>query len=156
MFLQIHTLISYPASLLNRDDAGLAKRIPFGNATRLRISSQCLKRHWRESLQESLPDVPDGLRTRHFFTRVVLPAVMERSIPEGAARDLTKLLADTIITGGMKDLDMSQPVLFGRREADYFVAIIQDAYTAQPDKPLDKLKERLKAEKNRLFAHLYG
>ena len=32
MFLQIHTLTSYAAALLNRDDAGLAKRIPFGNA----------------------------------------------------------------------------------------------------------------------------
>jgi len=48
-FLQIHTLTSYPASLLNRDDVGFAKRIPFGGATRLRISSQCLKRHWRRS-----------------------------------------------------------------------------------------------------------
>ena len=45
-FLQIHTLTSYPASLLNRDDAGFAKRMPFGDATRTRISSQCLKRHW--------------------------------------------------------------------------------------------------------------
>ena len=32
MFLQIHTLTAYPASLLNRDDAGLAKRIPFGES----------------------------------------------------------------------------------------------------------------------------
>ena len=46
-FLQIHTLHSYPAALLNRDDSGLAKRMPFGGAVRTRISSQCLKRHWR-------------------------------------------------------------------------------------------------------------
>ena len=46
-FLQLHTLTSYPASLLNRDDAGFAKRIPFGGSVRTRISSQCLKRHWR-------------------------------------------------------------------------------------------------------------
>ncbi|MBK8265654.1 MAG: type I-E CRISPR-associated protein Cas7/Cse4/CasC [Nannocystis sp.] len=46
-FLQIHTLTSYPASLLNRDDVGFAKRIPFGSVPRLRVSSQCLKRHWR-------------------------------------------------------------------------------------------------------------
>jgi len=46
-FLQIHVLTSYPATLLNRDDVGFAKRIPFGGANRLRISSQCLKRHWR-------------------------------------------------------------------------------------------------------------
>lgn len=46
-FLQIHTLHSYPATLLNRDDSGLAKRMPFGGEVRTRISSQCLKRHWR-------------------------------------------------------------------------------------------------------------
>ena len=45
-FIQIHTLHSYPGTLLNRDDAGLAKRLPFGGVERLRISSQCLKRHW--------------------------------------------------------------------------------------------------------------
>lgn len=46
-FLQIHFLASYTAALLNRDDAGLAKRLPYGNALRTRVSSQCLKRHWR-------------------------------------------------------------------------------------------------------------
>lgn len=46
-FLQIHTLTSYPGTLLNRDDAGFAKRMPFGGATRTRVSSQCLKYHWR-------------------------------------------------------------------------------------------------------------
>jgi CRISPR system Cascade subunit CasC len=46
-FLQIHTLHSYTAALLNRDDSGLAKRLPYGGAIRTRISSQCLKRHWR-------------------------------------------------------------------------------------------------------------
>src|SRR5687768_14518897 len=46
-FLQIHTLTSYPAALLNRDGIGFAKRLPFGGSIRLRISSQCLKRHWR-------------------------------------------------------------------------------------------------------------
>ena len=41
-FLQIHFLTSYAATLLNRDDAGFAKRIPFGGVVRTRISSQCL------------------------------------------------------------------------------------------------------------------
>ena len=39
-FLQIHTLTSYAAALLNRDDAGLAKRLPYGGVSRTRISSQ--------------------------------------------------------------------------------------------------------------------
>ena len=52
-FLQIHSLHSYPAALLNRDDSGLAKRMPFGGAVRTRISSQCLKRHWRGKTRRS-------------------------------------------------------------------------------------------------------
>ena len=46
-FIQISTLTSYPSVLLNRDDSGLAKRIPFGGYTRTRVSSQCRKRHLR-------------------------------------------------------------------------------------------------------------
>ena len=46
-FLQIHTLRPYVAALINRDDSGQAKRLPYGGALRTRISSQCLKRHWR-------------------------------------------------------------------------------------------------------------
>ena len=34
LFIQIHTLTSYPGALLNRDDVGFAKRLPFGGATR--------------------------------------------------------------------------------------------------------------------------
>jgi CRISPR system Cascade subunit CasC len=59
-FIQIHFLTSYPASLINRDDVGFAKRIPFGPAVRTRISSQCLKHHWRTSKSEYAlaPHVP--------------------------------------------------------------------------------------------------
>ena len=66
-FIQIHTLHTYPAALLNRDDAGLAKRLPLGNAVRTRISSQCLKRHWRVTEDKfSLVnlDVPMAIRSR--------------------------------------------------------------------------------------------
>lgn len=46
-FLQIHTLHSYTAALLNRDDTGQAKRLVYGGTQRIRVSSQSLKRHWR-------------------------------------------------------------------------------------------------------------
>jgi CRISPR system Cascade subunit CasC len=121
MFLQIHTLTAYPASLLNRDDAGLAKRIPFGNAIRLRVSSQCLKRHWREDLTARLPDIPDGYRTRSFFTRTVLPKVSPRGWTRTLAEALIEPLAKAVIDGGVKEgFDLNQPILFGVREADYF------------------------------------
>lgn len=148
MFLQIHTLTSYPASLLNRDDAGLAKRIPFGNALRLRVSSQCLKRHWREDLTTRLPEIPDGQRTRSFFTRTVLPRAVEAGVLQAVAEQLIEPLAKAVIDGGVKEGgDLSQPVLFGLREADYFVELLKDA-SRQPE-PAKALTERLKAKEEK-------
>jgi len=157
MFLQIHTLTSYPASLLNRDDAGLAKRIPFGNAIRLRVSSQCLKRHWREDLTVRLPDVPDGYRTRSFFTRAVLPRVTERGVPKELAESLIDTLIPILMKASdeeknkkkreelkQKGFDINQPVLFGVCEADYFAQMLVDA--ARQENPTKALEERLKSK----------
>ncbi|MBS0401962.1 MAG: type I-E CRISPR-associated protein Cas7/Cse4/CasC [Proteobacteria bacterium] len=72
-FIQIHTLHNYPAALLNRDDAGLAKRLPYGDKVRTRISSQCLKRHWRkaeDAFSLSGLDVPMAIRSRAFVDRI--------------------------------------------------------------------------------------
>jgi len=74
-FFQIHTLTSYPASLLNRDDAGSAKRISFGGTVRTRISSQCLKRHWRtyngEHALLGIEGVEASVRSRYTFEQEV-------------------------------------------------------------------------------------
>jgi CRISPR system Cascade subunit CasC len=148
MFLQIYTLTAYPASLLNRDDAGLAKRIPFGNAVRLRVSSQCLKRHWREELTARLPDLPDGLRTRSFFTRAVLPRAVALGVPEDVAKTFIELLAKAVIDGGVKEGgDLNQPVLFGEREADYFAKMLAEV-SREPD-PMKVLGERLKSKEEK-------
>ncbi len=48
-FLQLHLLTAYGPSNLNRDDTGRPKSVVFGGAPRLRVSSQSLKRAWRES-----------------------------------------------------------------------------------------------------------
>lgn len=64
-FIQLHMLVSYPPSNLNRDDLGRPKTALMGGTQRLRISSQSLKRSWRTSeifageLKEHL-----GIRTR--------------------------------------------------------------------------------------------
>ncbi|GIX39464.1 MAG: type I-E CRISPR-associated protein Cas7/Cse4/CasC [Silanimonas sp.] len=148
MFLQIHTLTAYPASLLNRDDAGLAKRIPFGNAVRLRVSSQCLKRHWREDLAPRLPELPDGQRTRSFFTRTVLPRAIASGVPQTLAESLIEPLAKAVIDGGVKEGgDLNQPVLFGLREADYFVQVLREA--SQAAEPKKTLEERLKSKEEK-------
>ena len=75
-FLQIHTLTSYTAALLNRDDSGLAKRLPYGGALRTRVSSQCLKRHWRIAQDPHALDQIDGsvaaFRSRDLVTEKVI------------------------------------------------------------------------------------
>ena len=75
-FLQIHTLHSYPAALLNRDDSGLAKRMPFGGSVRTRISSQCLKRHWRTAQDEfaihGIASSTAAIRSRNIVERRVI------------------------------------------------------------------------------------
>lgn len=58
-FIQLHLLTAYPAANLNRDDTGAPKTVVLGGATRLRISSQSLKRAWRTSncLSRRLPGI---------------------------------------------------------------------------------------------------
>ncbi len=48
-FLQLHLLTFFPPANLNRDDTGRPKTAVVGGATRLRLSSQALKRAWRTS-----------------------------------------------------------------------------------------------------------
>ncbi|MDN5938813.1 MAG: type I-E CRISPR-associated protein Cas7/Cse4/CasC [Salinisphaera sp.] len=156
MFLQIHTLTSYHAALLNRDDAGLAKRIPFGNAERMRVSSQCLKRHWRLALNETL-SLPSGIRSRHFFEREVCRRVVSEGIAEETARALTEQLIGKVIQS--KDarekgsLFLNQPVLFGRPEADYFVRLICKCAQSGED-PAALLEERMTEHKKNFRAVL--
>ncbi len=159
MFLQIHYLTSYHASLLNRDDTGLAKRIPFGGFQRLRISSQCQKRHWRDFLVNKT-DLPTAIRSRHFFGRQIKERLVHEGMDEKLAHDLVFELAKAVLTSaGNKDalekdtLEMKQPVLFGRPEADYFVKLIKEA--AQEDdekKAIKKLKDTIKDHKKNFKA----
>jgi CRISPR system Cascade subunit CasC len=186
----MHTLTSYHASLLNRDDAGLSKRIPFGDAIRLRVSSQCLKRHWRERLQETLP-LPTGLRTRHFFEREVLRRLVdEENIPTERARTLTMALMGLLLQKSEKaaktdkpkkgkkgkeeaeqpEMDfgegenaasetetagllVKQPILFGKPEADFLVAVLKECAATGADAE-KRLQERLKKDKNNFKAML--
>lgn len=99
-FLQLHTLTAYPASLLNRDDAGFAKRMPFGGTTRTRVSSQCLKRHWRTfdgewSLQE-LP-VPESIRSRHTFEQLIVQPLIQGGASPELARAVTEGLMKEVL-----------------------------------------------------------
>jgi len=128
-FIQIHTLHNYPAALLNRDDAGLAKRLPYGDAVRTRISSQCLKRHWRTAEDQhalSRLGVPMAVRSRvtlQLIRRELIAKGMSETDAQTAAEGLrsASLLDNGKDLKGQEALETGQAVLLGRAEIDYLV-----------------------------------
>lgn len=64
MLYEFHMVKNYPPTNLNRDDTGSPKSCFFGGVQRARISSQCLKRSWRQSPLFSDSVVQLGIRTR--------------------------------------------------------------------------------------------
>lgn len=103
-FIQISTLTSYPAALLNRDDSGLAKRIPFGGSVRTRISSQCLKRHWRladgeHSLRSVSPELGLAVRSRALFRLRLQEPLVGDGVPEKVAETVLSAFAKSLYEG---------------------------------------------------------
>src|SRR5208282_6651277 len=82
-FIQIHWLASYPGTLLNRDDSGLAKALPFGGVMRTRISSQCLKRTWRKAKDPMniglIANMETAERSREHIERQVIKGLAEET-----------------------------------------------------------------------------
>ncbi len=113
--VQVHLLTAYPAALLNRDDAGLAKRIPFGGAVRTRVSSQCLKKHWRET-----PEVSDlgelaERSTRIYERRIVEPLIRDHGASEAEALVIAQyLMANTVDTKPVKGDDGNETARSGQ------------------------------------------
>ena len=147
-FLQIHTLHSYPAALLNRDDSGLAKRMPFGGATRTRVSSQCLKRHWRmvddEFAVGSIDGSQDAVRSREIVTRRVMQPLRESG---EYSDDLLNGVEEEFQKGVYGDKGTTrtgrQPLLLGLPEIEYLqvqARAICDAHSDDPGAATDAAK----------------
>ena len=118
-FLQIHALHSYPAALLNRDDSGLAKRMRFGGATRTRISSQCLKRHWRmtddEFALKNIEGFTDSMRTRNAVTIGVMKSLKDnRAATPEVLQAVESVFQEKVYSGSG-----TQPLLLGLPEVEY-------------------------------------
>ena len=137
-FLQIHTLTSYPAALLNRDDAGFAKRIPFGGVTRTRISSQCLKRHWRtfegEHSFSEIKGAEMSVRSRLSFDRFVLGPLVKENVDKEIATAVVKALMAQVLgesakakksnkkeDGKNNDVNTSQVTVLGHPELNFLL-----------------------------------
>jgi len=116
MFIQLHALTSYPSTLLNRDDAGFAKQLPFGGATRTRVSSQCLKYHWRNFEGENAlydMDVPRSLRSRETFHRRVVEPLVEEGHPEPLVACAALALQERLLSDDRVNLSPLKGLLKG-------------------------------------------
>lgn len=94
-FINIHTLISHPSSMMNRDDSGMQKTAVFGGSVRSRISSQCLKRAIRQSDIYAKAVTEKSIRTNKFDE---LLALCTKEMPETDA----KLIEDVLSNMGSK------------------------------------------------------
>lgn len=93
-FLQLHFLTFYPPSNLNRDDLGRPKSAIIGGSTRLRISSQALKRTWRTS--EVFKTMLDGhlaSRTQRIGEVIYEHLLGAQVIPEKAVKITREIIA---------------------------------------------------------------
>ena len=137
-FLQVHTLHSYPAALLNRDDSGLAKRMPFGGTVRTRISSQCLKRHWRMAEDEfalsAIEGAEDAIRSRNAVDRSVMAPLRAAN---GVSEDVLNAVQEAFNAGvyGSSGTTESgrQPLLLGQPEVEYLQRKARAICAEHPD-----------------------
>jgi CRISPR system Cascade subunit CasC len=145
-FLQIHTLTSYPGTLLNRDDAGFAKRLPFGDATRTRVSSQCLKYHWRNFEGENAlynMDVPASVRSRRTFNQKVVDPLVEDGHPAPFVRAATKALQERLLSGTKLNKSDAKSLLDPGEDEDPHEMIETNQVTILGEPELRYLREKV-------------
>lgn len=163
-FLQLHLLTAYPPSNLNRDDLGRPKTAMMGGATRLRISSQSLKRAWRTSdvfttaLQGHV-----GTRTKELGVRVAA-RLEEKGVDGKKAREWARLLAGRFgklklskDDGSENALHIEQLAHFGPEEVAAVEALadsLAERNSGPTDAELDLLRESQRAADIALFGRM--
>lgn len=91
-FVQLHLLVSYPPSNLNRDDLGRPKTAKMGGRDRIRVSSQSLKRAWRTSdLFQAALAGHVGTRTKKLGVEA-LDALKKAGVAEAQAKEWAQKL----------------------------------------------------------------
>lgn len=169
-FLQIHWLASYPAALLNRDDAGLAKRIPFGGHTRGRISSQCLKRRWRLGGEDTLDssirnpwalqnlDVPTGYRSKEIVDRLILKRASEgKEVGEEVLAAVRTALLKGLYGDKGEDTKSRQALFFGEPEVAYLSRLTGETLTLKdPKEAAANVTTFLKEQKANIRTLVHG
>lgn len=161
-FIQLHVLTSYPPSNLNRDDTGRPKTALVGDCTRLRISSQSLKRAWRTS------DVFEASLKGHLGTRtkemgiVIYKEFLKQDISEKNAREWAKTIASKFgksksdkKTDNNEDLHVEQLVHFTPDEETAIHALVAQI-VASGKAPVDAELSVLRKEHSAVDIAMFG
>lgn len=163
-FIQLHLLVSYPPSNLNRDDTGRPKTAIVGDANRLRISSQSLKRAWRTSDEfETVMSGHVGVRTKEMGIKI-FNTLKEKGIDEKKAREWAKSIASQFgksksdkKTENNQDLHVEQLVHFSPEEQaaiDALVAEVASSGTAPTEEQLKLLSKPKQAVDIAMFGRM--
>jgi CRISPR system Cascade subunit CasC len=169
-FIEIHWLTAYPAALLNRDQDGLGKRMPFGGVLRGRISSQCIKRHLRfagasdaagaKANEWSLQALGMAMseRSREVVERRIIPEAkkLHGSVPNEA---IEKAVVETLLKEIYGDkakpgtTEGRQALVFGAPEIEHITRIACEVLKEpNPKAVTEKLKGFFKAERANMKA----
>jgi CRISPR system Cascade subunit CasC len=146
-FIQLHLLTSYPPSNLNRDDLGRPKTAIMGGKTRLRVSSQSLKRAWRTSdlFAEALKG-HIGTRTKTMGVEVY-NALKAKGVAEGNAKTWGKQVAEVFgkakkanAAKPLEELEIEQLAHFSPEEKSAIFALADKLATSSIGPSVDDLK----------------
>ena len=161
-FIQLHILTSYPPSNLNRDDLGRPKSAIVGGVSRLRISSQSLKRAWRTSdLFKSALSGHVGIRTKEMGEQV-FEKLKSKGVGEKDARDWAKKIAECFgklksdkKTGDNADLHIEQLAHFGPEEQKAIDDLVEQLAKNKKD-PTGEQLNLLRAPHSAVDIALFG
>ena len=169
-FLQLHTLTGYSAALLNRDDVGRAKRLPFGGHDRIRVSSQCLKRHWREATGDwSLRELASGtsVRSRRVFSDVIAGRLKERNLSQDQIVNVLTPIRGAVLGESIKakqarkekkaddgadqlaSLHTEQVIVLGRPEIDFLTNLAVELAQDDADATAKEVEKYFKDKHSR-------
>ena len=146
-FIQLHLLTSYPPSNLNRDDLGRPKTAIMGGKTRLRVSSQSLKRAWRTSdlFTEALKG-HIGIRTKTMGVEVY-NALKAKGVAEGNAKTWAKQVAEVFGKAKkanaaklLEELEIEQLAHFSPEEKNAIYALADKLAASNTAPSADDLK----------------
>ena len=163
-FVQLHLLTSYPPANLNRDDLGRPKTARMGGVERLRISSQSLKRAWRQSeVFKSALDGHLGVRTKRMGEEVC-QKLRKASVDEKLAREWARSIAGRFgklkkakDDGSQEGLHIEQLAHFSPDEQDAIATLVStlvERGAAPTEHDLDLLRHENRAADIALFGRM--